>query len=495
MARRSITPLVAVTMLAGAACTDPAGISPVEPSALRGPLASAAGRFLVAFDGPAYVGSDVLAASGGKIVDSIPQMNVLVIDGVTNPDALGSAHPKYIESEFVASVAPLIVEGTAPSDIGTSVPGQQNTPWFASNVLWGMHAIHADDGWATTNGGQGVNACIIDTGIDSLHQELSPRVTKRANFVDKETRVDDPNGHGSHVSGTVAGTGIVVSGVAPRANLFGARALNAAGSGTETAIINGINWCVNNGAHVINMSIGGIRYKAFPSYSNSLKIYGDAIKNANDSGVVVVTAAGNDNLQLPNPALINVPSQVPGTIIVGATGPVTRSTAPLPPNWDPFDPGQVWRSPDYKAYYSNFGETINVFAPGGSGGVPLNDVYRFVDRVAQGGPNDQIWSICSGETAQTGAVNSGGVPSGSGSCSGATDRYIEYAGTSMATPHVAGMAVVLYDALGGVRSAANRARVESCIEHTTDDIGPSSTYGGGRVNVKKALAALRAGTC
>lgn len=495
MARRSIVPLVAVTLLAGTACTDPAGVPAIEPSTARGPVASAPGRYLVAFDGPAYVGRDVLAASGGRVVDSIPQMNVVVVDGVTNPGALQAANPRYVEAEFVATITPIIVEGSTPSDVDTSVPGQQNTPWFASNVLWGMHAIHAEDGWATTNGGRGVNACIVDTGIDSLHQELSPRVTMRANFVDGETRADDPNGHGSHVSGTLAGTGIVVSGVAPRANLMGARVLSAAGSGSETAIIKGINWCVNNGAHVINMSIGGIRYTGGYYYYNSLKIYGEAIKNANDSGVVVVTAAGNDGLELPNPAKINVPSQVPGTIIVGATGPVTRSTAPLPPNWDPFDPGQVWRSPDYKSYYSNFGTTINVFAPGGSGGVPINDVYRFVNRIAQGGPNDQVWSVCSGETPQTGSVNSGGVPSGNGSCAGATNRYIEYAGTSMATPHVAGMAAVLYDALGGTRSAANRARVESCIEHTTDDIGPSTTYGGGRINVKKALAALRSGSC
>jgi len=492
MVRRSISPLVAVTILTVGACADPAGVA---PSAARGPVASTApGRYLVAFDGPAAVGANVLAASGGRIVDSIPSMNVLVVDGVTNPDALRLANPAFIESGFVATIDPLKVEETVSTN-ADAVPGQQNTPWYASGVLWGMRAIHAEDGWSTTNGGEGVNACIVDTGIDSLHQELSPRVIKRANFVAGETRFDDPNGHGSHVSGTLAGTGVVISGVAPRANLLGARVLSAAGSGFESAIINGINWCVNNGAHVINMSLGGIRYTGSSSYSNSLRIYGAAIKNANDSGVVVVTAAGNDGLQLPNPALINVPSQVPGTIIVGATGPVTRSTAPLPPNWDPFDPGQVWRSPDYKSYYSNFGTTINVFAPGGSGGVPINDIYRFVNRVAQGGPNDQVWSVCSGETAQTGAVNSGGIPSGAGSCLNVDNRYIRYAGTSMATPHVAGMAAVLYDALGGVRSAANRARVESCIELTTDDIGPSSVYGSGRINVKKGLAALRAGSC
>jgi subtilisin family serine protease len=494
MVRPSALPVVVVAVLAAMACADPAGISPLSPSAAKGPIAAAPGRYLVAFNGTPSISPSVLAAAGGYIVDSIPSMNVLVVDGVTNPDALKSAQPKYIEAGFDAFISPIANDIPAPESV-EDVPGQQNTSWYASNVLWGMHAIHADAGWATTDGGAGINACILDTGVDSLHQELSARVTKRANFVTAEPRIDDPNGHGSHVSGTVAGSGVVISGVAPRANIMSSRVLNAAGSGAETAIINGLNWCVQNGAHVINISLGGIRYKGTASYNNSLLTYGAAIKNANDAGVVVLTAAGNDNTRLPNPALIFVPAQVPGTIVIGATGPLTSSTAPAAPNWNPFDPSQVWRSPDNRAYYSNFGTGVMVFAPGGRGNIPLSEVYRFVNRVGQGGPNDQIWSVCSSETSQTGSSNSSGVPTGSASCLNNRSRYIAYAGTSMATPHVTGMAAVLYEALGGVRSAANRARVEACIETTTDNIGPSDIYGGGRVNLQKALDALRAGSC
>jgi hypothetical protein len=65
----------------------------------------------------------------------------------------------------------------------------------------------------------------------------------------------------------------------------------------------------------------------------------------------------------------------------------------------------------------------------------------------------------------------------------------------MAAPHVTGMAAVLYGELGGVRSVTNRARVENCIKSTTDNIGDPAIYGGGRVNVKKAVDALHAGTC
>ncbi len=494
MVRPSPMPVAAFVVFAILACADPAALSSPIPSAARGPIAAAPGRYLVGFNGTPAISPSVLASSGGSIVDSIPALHVLVVDRVTNPDALKAAQPRYVEAGFDASISPIANDEPVP-DAVADVPGQQNTPWYASNVLWGMKDIHADAGWSGTNGGAGINACILDTGVDSLHQELSARVTKRVNFVVAEPRIDDPNGHGSHVSGTVAGSGVVISGVAPRANIMSSRVLNTAGSGSESAIINGLIWCVDNGAHVINISLGGVRYKGTASYNNSVITYSAAVKYATDAGTVVLTAAGNNNLKLPNPAEIFVPAQIPGTIVIGATGPLTRSTAPAPPAWDPFDPNQVWRSPDYKAYYSNFGTGVAVFAPGGRGNVPLSEVYRFVNRVGQGGPNDQIWSVCSSQTNQTGAANSGGAPSGAASCLSNTSRYIAYAGTSMATPHVTGMAAILYDALGGVRSAANRARVEACITTTTDNIGPSDTYGGGRVNIQSALTALRSGGC
>ena len=494
MVRPSTLAVAAVSVLGVFACADPARLSSPLPSAAKGPIAAAPGRYLVGFTGTPSISAGVLAASGGAIVDSIPELKVLVVDGVTNPDALKAAQPRYVESGFDASIAPIANDQPVP-DAVADVPGQQNTPWFATNVLWGMKDIHADAGWSTTSGGAGVNACILDTGVDSLHQELKDRVTLRANFVTAEPRIDDPNGHGSHVSGTVAGSGVVISGVAPRANIMSSRVLNAAGSGAESAIINGMMWCVDNGAHVINISLGGVRYKGSASYNNSIITYSAAVKYATDAGTVVLTAAGNNNLKLPNPAEIFVPAQIPGTIIIGATGPLTKSTAPNPPGFDPFDPAQVWRSPDFKAYYSNFGTGVNVFAPGGRGTVPLSEVYRFVNRVAQGGSNDQIWSVCSSETTQAGSSNSGGAPAGSASCLNNPSRYIAYAGTSMATPHVTGMAAVLYGELGGVRSATNRARVEACIKNTTDNIGPSATYGGGRVNVESALAAMRNGSC
>ncbi len=506
MARRSAISLLAVAVVGLTACGDQAILTPIGvagPNAIL--LPRQPGVYLVAFDGVPAISADVLRASGGRIVDSIPSMNVLTVDGVTNPQALLAAQPKFIEAGFEVTTTPFI-EPLPPLDVADLVPQQDTVPWFKNNVQWDMKTIHAEDGWARTNGGQGINVCIVDTGVDDKHQELNNgKVIARANFVvsppppaipGSEDRVDDPNGHGSHVASTAAARGVVISGVAPRANVLSARVLSTAGSGTETAIVNGINWCVQNGAHVINMSLGGTRYRPFSSFANSFILYGSAINAARAAGAIVIVSAGNSNMQMPNPLQSQVPSEVPGVINVGATGPISRSTAPFPPLWNPLDPAQVWRSVDYRAYFSNFGTGVQVFAPGGSGGAPLSEPYRIVNGVVQGrGAYDQIWGVCSSNSTQTGNGNVGGVPSGSGTCLSNTTRYVAYAGTSQASPHVAGLAAILYEVLGGTRSAANVTRIENCIKNTTDDIGPSSTYGAGRINVTRALNALNAGSC
>jgi subtilisin family serine protease len=174
---------------------------------------------------------------------------------------------------------------------------------------------------------------------------------------------------------------------------------------------------------------------------------------------------------------------------------VSRSTAPAVPAWDPTNAAHVWQGVDGKAFYSNWGTAVDVFAPGGRGSIPFSYEYYRFNQVTQGLTRDNVYGVCASTTAQTGAIDAAGAPGTSATCAGQTNRYIAYAGTSMAAPHVAGLAALLYGELGGVRSVANRERVMQCIRATTDAVGPSSTFGAGRVNARRAVEALRAGEC
>lgn len=520
MTRRIVVRLpaaVSAAVLLAACADDPAAAritAPAGPSRGVAKVAPAAGRYLVGFD-EATTGlpSAVLAASGGRIVDAIPGQFVLVVDGVTNPSALLQAGAAYVEPEFETTADPIVeavdADATAafvPTDVDVSAaaadPGA--AAFYASNVQWDVKAMHADEAWPITSKGAGVNVCIVDSGVDDQHQELNGgKVLARRNFVTSPATealpdsVFDVNGHGSHVAGEAAGRGVVTAGIAPAANILAARVLNRAGSGSETAIVNGIRWCADNGAHVINISIGGIRYRGQSAFVSSPITYSNAVAYARGKGAVVIVAAGNSNLQLPNPgsAQMTVPAEVAGVITVGATGPTSKIPQAAVPNWNPFDGTQVWQGPDSKAFYSNWGTGVSVFAPGGRGTVPLSAPFLFVGGQVQGSALDQIYGVCASTAVQTGQTNSGGVPTGSGACLGTTNRYIPYSGTSMAAPHVSGMAAVLYGEIGGAASPASAARVEACIRQTTDDIGPASIYGGGRVNLKKAVDALHAGSC
>ena len=498
-----------------AACADGIPVAPLAPST-NGPTRDlgtaepSTGRYLVGLEAGATLSPEALAASGGTIVDSIPAFGVLVVAGVTDPAALAQSGAAYVEPEFETTL-----ETSRYSDAGAqAAPEALTSPWYASGVQWDMKAMSADQVWATTNAGEGATVCIVDTGVDDLHQELAGKVRLRANFVTSPASetgpgfLDDLDGHGSHVAGTVAARGTVMSGVAPRASVIAARVLNSTGSGSATAIVNGLRWCADNGAHVANLSLGGISYRGTASFVPTQTTYANAVKYATDRGVIVVSSAGNSNLRLPNVsnALLTLPAQVPGTIIVGATGPVskvgaftvggTSRTLPLAvPGWNPFDPEQVWQGVDGKAFYSNYGTGVDVFAPGGRGGISLMYRYYRYNQQFQGSTLDQIYSLCSSKTTQTGAQNVGGAPGAAGNCAGVTSRYIGYAGTSMAAPHVAGLAALLYAEIGGEPTPEKRARVMACIQSTTDNIGPATTFGGGRVNARRAVDALRAGDC
>jgi len=176
--------------------------------------------------------------------------------------------------------------------------------------------------------GSGVRAYVIDTGILSSHSEFGGRVLAGYSAINDGRGTTDCNGHGTHVSGTIAGA---TYGVAKSARPVPVRVLDCSGSGTNSGVIAGIDWVRNNAVKpaVANMSLGGGASSAVDT----------AVNNLSASSVAVVVAAGNDAANACNYS----PARASGAITIGAT-----------------------TSSDSRASYSNYGGCLDLFAPGSS---------------------------------------------------------------------------------------------------------------------------------
>ncbi len=210
-----------------------------------------------------------------------------------------------------------------------------NDPYYSSQ--WGLGKIRAPGGWGIYDGPREVKVAIVDSGIDPTHPDLRAHVYKGCNFVVHASDVlCDPSdyrdafGHGTHVAGIAAATGdngIGVAGVSWNVRLLVAKVLDKNGQGTDTNVSQGIVWSANNGASVINLSLG--------SYYDS-KLVADAVKYAQRRGALVVAAAGNDSSDYPS-----YPAALPGVVGVAATTPS-----------------------DTRASFSNYGSDVDISAPG-----------------------------------------------------------------------------------------------------------------------------------
>ncbi|MBI5883170.1 MAG: S8 family peptidase [Elusimicrobia bacterium] len=180
---------------------------------------------------------------------------------------------------------------------------------------WGIQRVNAAGAWAKTQGA-GVRVAVIDTGIDYNHPDLKGNVYGGANVVNEAKPKDymDDQGHGTHVSGTIAalkdGKGVV--GVAPKAKLFGVKVLDAEGSGDYSTIIAGIQWAVKNKMQVANMSLGA---------EEGMDALHEAIKAATSAGLLIVAAAGN------NGGKVGYPAAYPEVVAVSASNSADKITS------------------------------------------------------------------------------------------------------------------------------------------------------------------------
>jgi serine protease len=161
---------------------------------------------------------------------------------------------------------------------------------MSQNVPYGIDMVRAAPVWPTSQG-RGARVAVLDTGVMLNHEDLpAPMVT--ASFLPGET-IDDGSSHGSHCAGTVLGldNDLGVVGVAPQATLIAGKVLSNGGSGDTAGVMAGVEWAADQGADVVSMSLGG------GDYSLAEKELYDAITARN---VLIVAAAGNSNTDEPS---------------------------------------------------------------------------------------------------------------------------------------------------------------------------------------------------
>ncbi|RXZ80001.1 peptidase S8 [Paenibacillaceae bacterium] len=213
---------------------------------------------------------------------------------------------------------------------------------FSKGIPWGVQHIKAPMAWSSTTGHR-VKIGVIDTGVDFQHSDLRQSLARGINLINRNQPPHDDNGHGTHIAGTIAAANMPrgMIGVAPRATIYPVKAFDHNGSAYVSDIILGIEWCVRNRMHIVNMSFG-MKTRSKPLLN--------AVTNAYNAGVVVVASSGNDG-KLKS---IDYPARYPQTISVGATNRLRR-VAP----------------------FSNRGSYIDIYAPGDKiVSAWLNDKYH-----------------------------------------------------------------------------------------------------------------------
>jgi subtilisin len=189
-----------------------------------------------------------------------------------------------------------------------------NVPTFGGANDWGLNLVNAPEVWAGGYTGQNVVVAVLDTGVDRNHSDLASNIWTNSdeiandgidndangyiddvygwNFANGNNNTLDGNNHGTHVAGSIAGlnNGVGVTGVAYNSRIMPVKVLSNSGSGSSNGVAQGIRYAVDNGADVINMSLGG-------GFSSDIQ---SAIQYASSQGVIVVMAAGNEGASTPS---------------------------------------------------------------------------------------------------------------------------------------------------------------------------------------------------
>ncbi|GEM_PF-3490586 len=349
---------------------------------------------------------------------------------------------EYINSTDIGS--------SNPNHIAKAVDVLPNDSLYS--YLYGLRKIQLEKAWEITRGSNTVTVAVLDTGIDYNHEDMpkadiingpdyitcdhysNDKYDCATGFVKQCPQLaqgycdNDPMddyGHGTHVAGTIHSTtnnSIGVAGVNWNVKLMALKVLNAEGSGPESATGDAIRYAADHGANVINMSLASpVSCQGNPKHAWAT-IYQDAIDYATSKGVTVVVAAANDNVDAAGYA----PASCNNVITVGATD-----------------------LNDKRASFSNYGSYVDLAAPG----VNILSVKA----------TNCLSSLCSS------TVNG---------------KYANMSGTSMATPHVAGVVALLLAA----NPKLTPLQIKTCLKNNADPISTDKPLGP-RLNAYKVLTA------
>lgn len=473
--KHPVSRFLSLAALAGLAACAGEGTAPNQPTTSAAAPTVATPRFATTATGatsyiltarsanslPANLAARV-AAAGGTLTTSWPQIGVATAQSSDPAFAaragriagLQSVDPdqmvQWLDPKMKVTQAALAPVPPAGNSIG------DDEPFFG--VQWAPKAIHAPEAWDLGARGSGVRVAVLDGGMNPNHVDLAGQVdlTYSASFVPgKNFDEDTPAGgfwHAVHVAGIVAAAHneIGTIGVAPGATIISVKVLDG-GSGSFAWVIGGIIYASTPideggaGANIINMSLGALFPLQGSGAARLVNALGRATMYAYQEGTTVIASAGNDYTDLDHTAnLISVPAQSPGVIAVSATGPI----------------GFAYGATNYTspATYTNYGQSaITLSAPGGNDAAyPLTYFYY-----------DFVLSPGSGSPVNTG--------------------YYFAEGTSMAAPHVAGVAALIIEKNGGHMFPA---QVLAALQRSADDLGKPGVddyYGRGFVDALNAV--------
>ncbi len=311
------------------------------------------------------------------------------------------------------------LEFVEPNYIYSTFFGGPNDPDYAKQ--WNLKSINAEEAWKVSRG-KGVTVAVIDTGVTQVKDLSNTEFVPGYDFVNDREKADDDNGHGTHVAGTIAqstNNRYGVAGVAYEAKIMPLKVLSAQGGGTTADIAEAIRFAADNGADVINMSLGG---------GGKSQLMQDAVDYAYGKGVTIIAAAGNAGQNAAS-----YPARYSHVMGVAATD-----------------------SKDAKAPYSNYGAGVDISAPGGN--------------TREGEAGGILQETIDRQTKQS--------------------AFKYFQGTSMAAPHVAGVAAAVKAA--GVKKPDQiwATLQKSSVKVPGDD---RNFFGAGRLDAAAAVKLARKG--